>query len=115
MVPPGFLALNTRITVRVLAETATVNIAPNVICLRVQVALLGWAMKGKQQRKCRRREMSRTYLRPQLLALTMGMSQCFTKPHKTTAVMTQNYRVMQASDIPKESLKAKKVTVLGRQ
>ena len=51
MVPPGFLALNTRITVRVLAETATVNIAPNVICLRVQVALLGWAMKGKQQRK----------------------------------------------------------------
>ena len=30
MVPPGFLALNTRITVRILTETATVNIAPNV-------------------------------------------------------------------------------------
>lgn len=52
--------MNTRITVRVLAETATVNTAPNVICLRVQVALLGWAMKGKQQ-KCRQEEeMSRT-------------------------------------------------------
>ena len=63
MVPPGFMALNARMTVRVLAETvttATVNTAANVICLSVHVAMLGRPMKSKGQRKHRRREMSRT-------------------------------------------------------
>ena len=63
MVLPGFLVLNARITVRVLAKTlatAMANPAPNVICWRMQVALLGWPMKSKEQKKHRRREMSRT-------------------------------------------------------
>ena len=44
MVLPGFLALNARITARVLAKTvatAIVNTAPNVICQRTQVAVWG--------------------------------------------------------------------------
>lgn len=44
MVVPGFLVLNARITVRVLAKpgaTATVNTVPNMICWKMQVALLG--------------------------------------------------------------------------
>ena len=44
MVLPGFLALNARITARVLAKTvatATVNTDPNVICWRMQVAVWG--------------------------------------------------------------------------
>ena len=44
IVLPGFLALNARITARVLAKTvatATVNTASNVICWRMQVAVGG--------------------------------------------------------------------------
>mgnify|MGYP007071254341 CR=1 FL=1 len=55
--------MNARMTVRVLAETvttATVNAAANVICLSMHVAVLGWPMKSKEQRKHRRREMRRT-------------------------------------------------------
>ena len=37
-------------------------------------------MKSKEQRKHRRREMSRTWLRARLLALTMGVCWCFYKP-----------------------------------
>ena len=78
MVLPGFLALNARITVRVLAETATINPAPNVICLRRQVAMLEWAMKSKQQRKHRRREMSRTSETP-VIGLDYGDVSVFHK------------------------------------
>ena len=118
MVLPGFLALNARITARVLAKTvatATANTDPNVICWRMQVAVWGWLMKSKEQRKHRRREMSRTWLRARLLALTMGVCRCFTKTHKTTAVITQKHRAVQASDIPREPSNARKVTALGRQ
>ena len=72
-------------------------------------------MRSKEQRKHRRREMSRTWLRAQLSALTMEVSRCFTKTHKTTPVMTQKHRVMLASDIPRKSSKTRKVTTLGRQ
>jgi hypothetical protein len=59
---PGFIALKARITVIVLAktvETATVKMSPNEICWSMKVAVLGWPMKSKEQRKHRRREMSR--------------------------------------------------------
>ena len=83
MVLPGFLALNAKITRTILAKTvttATVNTAPNVVCWRIQVAVWGRLIKSKEQRKHRRREMSRTWLRAQLLALTMGVCWCFYKP-----------------------------------
>ena len=63
MVLPGFMALNARITIRVLAKTmarATVNTDPIVICWMIQMTMLGQPMKSKEQRKHRRREMSRT-------------------------------------------------------
>ena len=72
-------------------------------------------MKSKEQRKHRRREMSRTWLRAQLSALTMEVSRCFTKTHKTTAMITHKHRAVQASDIPREPSNARKVTTLGRQ
>lgn len=62
IVLPGFITLKARITIIVLAstvETATVNTRPNVICWRIQVAVLGRPMKSKEQRKHRRREMSK--------------------------------------------------------
>ena len=72
-------------------------------------------MKSKERRKYRRREMSRTWLRARLLALTMGVSRCFKKTQKTIAVRTQKHRAVQASDIPREPSNARKVTTLGRQ
>ena len=65
IVLPGFMALNARNTVMVLArtvETATVNLRPNVTCWRTQVTVLGWPMESKEQRKHGRREMSRIKL-----------------------------------------------------
>ena len=46
--------MKARTTVTVLArtvETATMNTIPNVICCKIQVALLGWPMKKKEYRK----------------------------------------------------------------
>ena len=63
MVLPGFLILNAKITGRVLTKTvatAMVNTAPSVVCWRTQVAVLGWAMESKGQRKQRGRKRSRT-------------------------------------------------------
>jgi hypothetical protein len=40
-------------------EVTTVNTIPNVVCWRMQVAMLGWPMKSKEQRKQKVREMSR--------------------------------------------------------
>ena len=59
MVLSGVLALNTRITVKVLA-TAAVNTALKVICWRMQVVVLGQPIKSKEQKKHKTREMSRT-------------------------------------------------------
>ena len=56
----------------------------------------------------RRREMSRTWLRARLLAWTRGVSRCFTKTHKTTAMMTHKHRAVQASDTPRDSANARK-------
>jgi hypothetical protein len=56
------MILKARITVRVLAttvEVTTVNTIPNVVCWRMQVAMPGWPMKSKEQRKQKVREMSR--------------------------------------------------------
>ena len=72
-------------------------------------------MKSKEQRKHSRREMSRIKLRAWLLALTMGVSLCFTKIPKTTAVRTKKHRAMQAMAVPKASLRARNITGLGRQ
>lgn len=52
LVLPGFMALNVRIMVMVLAktvETATVNTRPNVTGWRVKVAMFGWPMKSKSR------------------------------------------------------------------
>ena len=117
IVLPGFMALNARITVMVLAktvETATVNTKPNATCWRTQVAVLGWPMKRKEQRKHGRREMSRIKLRAWLLALTTGESWCFTKIPKTAAVWTKKHKAIQAMVVPKASSKARNVTCLGR-
>ena len=97
-----------------MGATATLNTAPNVICRRMQVAVLGRPMKSKEQRK-QEEEMSRTWLGAQLFALTMGVSQCFTKTHKTTAVMADKQRAVQARDTPKGSSKPRKLKSLGRQ
>jgi hypothetical protein len=54
--------MKARTTVIVLAktvETATVNIIPNMVCWRMQVAVLGYPMKSKEQRKQQVREMSK--------------------------------------------------------
>jgi hypothetical protein len=62
IVLPGFIILKDRITVIVLAktvETATVNTSPNVICWSIHVTVLGCPMNSKEQRKHRKREMSR--------------------------------------------------------
>jgi hypothetical protein len=40
-------------------EVTTVNTIPNVVCWRMQVAMLGRPMKSKGQRKQKVREMSR--------------------------------------------------------
>lgn len=51
---PGFVNLNARTTVMVLAkmvETATVNRTPNVNYWRMQVAVLGFPINSKEQRK----------------------------------------------------------------
>ncbi|ELW64288.1 hypothetical protein TREES_T100006640 [Tupaia chinensis] len=50
-----------------------------------------------------------------VLVLTMGVSRCFTKIPKTTAVRRKKHRAMQAMAVPKASSKAKNVTDLGRQ
>ena len=80
----------------------------------MQLAVLGRPMKSKEQRK-QEEEMSRTWLGARLFALTMGVSQCFTKTHKTTAVMADKQRAVQARDIARESSKARKVTILEWQ
>lgn len=59
---PGVVALKAKSTVIVFAnmvETTTVNMIPNIICRRIQVAVLGRPMKSKEQRKHRKREMRR--------------------------------------------------------
>jgi hypothetical protein len=59
---PGEVTLKARTTVTALAKTmeiATVNITQNVVCCRMQVAVVGWPMKSKEQRKQKVREMSR--------------------------------------------------------
>ena len=43
----------------------------------------------------------------------MGVSRYFTKTQKTTDVMTQKHKAMQASDIPNISSKARKITIWG--
>jgi hypothetical protein len=40
-------------------ETATVNPTPNVVSWSMQVAMLGWPMKSKEQRKQQVRKVSR--------------------------------------------------------
>ena len=72
-------------------------------------------MKRNGHRKQRRREMSRMKLRVRLLAFTMGESWCLRKIPKTTAVMTDKHRAMQARAMPRESSKDRNVTDLGRQ
>ena len=72
-------------------------------------------MKSKEQRKHGMREMSRIKLRAWLLALTMGVSLCFTKTQKTTVVRTKKHKAMQVMVVPKASLNARNVTGLGRQ
>ena len=94
---PGVVTLKARTTVMVLAkmvEIATVNMTPNVICWRMQVAVLGWPMKRKEQGKHRMREMSRVQLRARLLALTMEVSLYFTETPRTTAVRTDRQRAV---------------------
>lgn len=59
---PGAVALKARTTVMVLAktvDTATVNTMANVVCWRMQVAVLGRPRKSREQRKHRHREASR--------------------------------------------------------
>jgi hypothetical protein len=59
---PEEVTMKARTTVIVLAktvETATVNIIPNMVCWRMQVAVLGYPMKSKEQRKQQVREMSK--------------------------------------------------------
>lgn len=89
--PPGVVTLKVRTTVMILAkmvEIATVNTTPNVICWRMPVAVLGWPMKRKEQRKHRMRETSRMQLRARCLALTTEVSLYFTKTPRATAVRT---------------------------
>lgn len=59
---PGTVILKARTTVRALAKTverATANSTANVLCCRIQVAVLGWPMKSNGQRKQKVRVMSR--------------------------------------------------------
>ena len=59
---PGSVLLKARTTVRVLAKTvesATVNRPPYMLCCRIHVALLGYPMKSKGQRKQQVRVMSK--------------------------------------------------------
>lgn len=60
---PGAVVLKARATVTVLAETvetAAVKTTPKVTCGRMRVAVLGWPMETKEQRKQKAREMGRT-------------------------------------------------------
>ena len=59
---PGNVILKARTTVRVLAKTvesATVNRPPYMLCCRIHVAVLGYPMKSKGQRKQQIRVMSK--------------------------------------------------------
>ena len=115
---PGVMALKARITVIVLVKTverARVNARANVICCNMQEAVFGWPMKKNGHRKQRRREMSRMKLSVRLLALTMGESWCLRKIPKTTAVMRDKHRAVQARAMPRESSKDRNITDLGRQ
>ena len=118
IVLPGVMALKARITVIVLVKTverARANTRANVICCNMQEAVFGWPMKRNGHRKQRRREMSRMKLRVRLLALTMGESWCLRKIPKTTTVLTDKHRAVQARAIPRESSKDRNVTDFCRQ
>lgn len=62
----GTVILKASTTVIVLVrivDTATVNITPNTICYKIQVAVLGCPMKRKDQRKQNMNDISRMWLR----------------------------------------------------
>ena len=59
--------------------------------------------------------MSRMKLRVRLLAFTMGESRCLRKIPKTTPVLTDKHRAVQARVMPRESSKDRNITDLGRQ
>jgi hypothetical protein len=60
---PGLMAVKATTTMKVfakIADTATENTTPKIICLKTQVTVLGWPMNINEQKKQSIRETRRT-------------------------------------------------------
>lgn len=110
MVLPGFMTLNARIMIRVLAKAVAIATVNNSFKRPLsKVAVLGQPMKSSKQRKHRKGRWVRHNW-----GLDYGSVSVLPKTHKTTHMMTQKHRAVHASNIPMASLKAK-VTTFGKQ
>lgn len=106
MLLPGFVVMNAKTTVMVLAstqETAKAKTMAKAISWRRQVTIPGIPMNKKEQRKQNMREMRSKYIRPLLLVFTIAVFRCLMKIHRTESSVKKKRAAKEATAAPKGS------------
>lgn len=104
---PGFVAMNAKTTVMVLAstqDTAIAKIMPKAICRNRQVTFPGHPMNSKEHKKQSMRVMRSIKVKLLLLALTIGVFQCIVMIPRTQRLMTRKRTAKAARTLPNDSL-----------